>query len=112
MPVGIERLSAAQKRTLAAGLLALLSIACYWPAFHAGFIWDDDTSLIANPLIKSVSGLRQIWFSTRPYDYFPLTFTSFWVEWRLWGASPAGYHVINVLLHAGSAIVLWRVLLR
>src|ERR1051326_1763170 len=112
MPVGNERLSAGQKRIFAAGLLLLLTIVSYGPAFHAGFIWDDDTSLTANPLIKSVSGLRQIWFSTKPYDYFPLTFTSFWVEWRLWGMNPTGYHIINVLLHASSAVLLWRVLLR
>ncbi len=62
--------------------------------------------------MRSFAGLRDIWFSTRPYDYFPLTLTSFWLEWRLWGLNAVGYHATNVLLHATGALLLWRVLSR
>jgi tetratricopeptide (TPR) repeat protein len=84
----------------------------YLPVWHAGFIWDDDSFVVSNPLIHRAEGLRQFWFSTQPVDYFPLTSTMLWVEWRLWGANPLGYHVVNVLLHALSAVLLWRVLAR
>ncbi len=97
---------------LGAVLIALVTFIVYLPVLKAGYIWDDDTALTENPLIRSVAGLRDIWFSTKPYDYFPLTFTSFWLEWRLWGANPAGYHVVNVLLHIVGAILFWRVLAR
>ena len=93
-----------------AGLIALITFTAYLPVFHAGFIWDDDTLLTANALVKSSSGLYDIWFSTRPYDYFPLFYTSFWFEWRLWGMNPLGYHLVNLLLHAAGAVLLWRVL--
>jgi len=36
----------------------------------------------------------------------------FWVQWLAWGKSPAGYHAVNVLLHATSAVLVWRVLAR
>jgi protein O-mannosyl-transferase len=82
----------------------------YWPAVQAGFIWDDDDILTANPLISAPDGLRHIWSGVKFYDYWPLTLTSFWCEWRLWGLNATGYHVTNILLHAAAAILLWRAL--
>src|SRR5437867_13189795 len=95
----------------ALGLL-LLTMAVYLPALQAGFIWDDEAWVFGNRVIKAANGLWDIWFSTRLPDYFPLTSTSFWLEWRLWAMHATGYHATNVLLHALAAVLLWRVLLR
>ena len=93
----------------AAALLAM-ALLVYFPATQAGFIWDDDDMLTENPLMRG--GLGDIWFTTKFYDYYPLTLTSLWIEWRLWGMNPMGYHVTNILLHAVTSILFWRVLLR
>src|SRR5436190_23477376 len=53
-----------------AGIL-LLAVAAYWPAWHAGFVWDDDSMLTDNPAIKSSRGLYYIWCTTALPDYFP-----------------------------------------
>lgn len=93
-------------------LLVGAVIIAYQPVWHAGFIWDDDTFLVNNPLIKQANGLYQFWFTTKAPDYFPLTSTTLWLEWRLWGMNSLGYHAGNVLLHALSTVLIWRVLAR
>jgi len=71
-------------------LILLTTVLVYLPLRQAGFIWDDDTLLTDNPVVKASDGLRYIWLSTRLPDYFPLTLTSFWLEWRLWGMWAGG----------------------
>ena len=91
-------------------VLLVATCACYWPALNGEFQWDDGPLVKDNDLIKSLAGLRDIWFSTKPYDFFPLTYTTFWLEWPLWGDDPAGYHLVNLALHLAGAGLLWRLL--
>jgi tetratricopeptide (TPR) repeat protein len=91
--------------------LVLATILAYQPAWRAGFIWDDDDYVTANPLLTARDGLWRIWFSMdSPSQYFPLTYTVFRLEHALWGLNPAGYHWVNILLHAASALLVWRLL--
>ena len=84
----------------------------YSPAIEGDFVWDDDMHLTDNKQLDSVEGLKNIWLKPgATFQYFPLTFTSFWIEKRLWGDNPTGYHVVNLLLHISSALVLWRILI-
>ena len=106
-----ERLRAA-RRFLPAALILAAALLAYAPVFRAGFVWDDDKFLTENPLIRASDGLYRFWFTGAPPDYFPLTSSMLWFEWRLWGPNALGYHLVNVLLHAASAVLLWRVLLR
>jgi Flp pilus assembly protein TadD len=93
-----------------AGLLALVAVVAYWPIFSGGFLLDDDMLLTQSSLVHAADGLYRMWFTTEPLDYWPLTNSSFWLEWRLWGMAASGYHVTNLLLHLGSAVLLWAIL--
>ncbi len=80
---------------------------------HADFIWDDDFYVTRNAALHSWRGLEAIWFKPQiSSQYYPLVFTSFWMEYHLWGLKPLGYHLVNILLHAADAILLWVVLRR
>lgn len=94
---------------LAVGI-AVLTALVYWPAMHGGFLWDDDQFLTANPLVRAADGLWRMWLPTAEHDYYPVTWLSFWLEWRLWGMESTGYHVTNVLLHVLGALLVWQVL--
>ena len=89
-------------------LIAFVFIA-YAPVFHAGFVWDDESHLTQNPCIVGPLGLKEVWTSTRAV-YYPLVLTTFWVLHKFVGLNPLPYHILNVLMHAGSAVLLWRVL--
>ncbi|HOC58032.1 MAG TPA: tetratricopeptide repeat protein [Verrucomicrobiota bacterium] len=97
---------------LRAGLILVLTLLAYWPALTGEFLWDDDVLLTRNAFVQNLVGIKHIWLSGAQVDYLPLTLTSFWLEWRLWGPHPTGYHVTNVLLHALAAVLLWRLLVR
>lgn len=96
-------------------MVALLGLTCiaYAPAFSAGFIWDDPDYVVLNGTLRSFRGLADIWLN--PFaspQYYPLVFTTFWLEFHLWGLDPSGYHTVNILLQAANAVLLWTFLRR
>ncbi len=98
---------------LLALLVAAATILAYQPAWHGGFIWDDDSYITNNELLTAPDGLRRIWFSLdSPSQYFPLVYTMFRFEHSWWGLNPTGYHVVNILLHIANALLLWGLLAR
>src|SRR5580692_9497333 len=102
------------RQLLQLAALIAITFAAYFPTFGNGFIWDDDRYIEQNAQLRTVGGLERIWVEplTSEPQYYPLTHTTLWVEYHLWGLHAAGYHFDNVLLHAVSAILLWRILRR
>ena len=94
--------------------LGLLVVGGYFPAFFAGFVWDDE--IITEAVVQDWSGLWHIYFSPsdieREGHYWPLVYTTFWLEHKLWGYDPTGYHVVNILLHLVNTLLLWRLIAR
>ena len=95
-----------------AALIILLTVLAYLPALRAGFVFDDYPLILDNRMVKAHDGLHRFWFTTQAPDYYPLTWSLWWAEWRLWGPHPFGYHAVNVLLHAANALLIWMVLRR
>lgn len=87
-------------------LIAVATFLAYLPALRAGFIWDDDHYVTANLALRSLAGLRDIWFDPKATpQYYPLVHTTFWIEYQLHGLHPAGYHFVNIALHALTAVL-------
>src|SRR6516165_3447055 len=94
-------------------VLAAVTIFAYRPAWHGGFLWDDDAYIINNELLTTPDGWQRIWFSLdSPSQYFPFTYSTFRLEHALWGLNTTGYHWVNLLLHVGNALLVWAVLAR
>ena len=118
---GKEERPAGSARTGAAGATAWLPaifllaavIVVYLPALSGGFLWDDDSYVTGSRTIGTAEGFRAIWLEPgATTQYYPLVHTFFWVEEKLWGFRPFGYHLVNVLLHGLGALMLGFVLKR
>ena len=96
---------------LATVSLLVLTFVVYLPALQSGFVWDDHTHLLNNVVLQK-NGLARVWLTAESANYWPLTWTSYWLEHQLWGLHPTGYHVVNVLIHALSALLIWHILTR
>jgi Flp pilus assembly protein TadD len=101
------------------GWLPMLLIAgatfwAYGPCLNGEFVWDDDAWTVKlEGLFQSFSGLGTMWrHVTVLQQYYPLTGTTFWLDYQLWGFWTPAYHVENVLLHLLNALLFWRLLRR
>jgi len=91
-------------------ILAVVTMLAYQPAWHGGLLWDDDFN-IATPELRSLDGLRRIWFVPRTtLQYYPLLYSSSWLQERFWADSPTGYHLVNLLLHIGCVVLVLKIL--
>lgn len=95
------------------GMLILLALVviCYGYSTQFGYIWDDDTYVQANQNLDDLNGLSRMWthIGVTP-QYYPITFTSFWIEVQIFGRNPVVSHAINFLLHAASVVLLLKIL--
>ncbi|MGH7940304.1 MAG: tetratricopeptide repeat protein [Limisphaerales bacterium] len=91
------------------GALAIIALTflVYSPLIPGTFLMDDARlSGWDNPLVNGELTLRSLWFGTD----FTLTTFVWWLEHLAFGAHPAGYHVINIILQALGALLLWQLL--
>ncbi|MGN6368098.1 MAG: tetratricopeptide repeat protein [Phycisphaerae bacterium] len=102
--------------------IAFLAFLFYLPTLRGMYIWDDDQWLTDNPTMTAPDGLSKIWTDPQASpQYYPLVFTTFWIEHKLWGfgstgpdgvVRPVGYHFDNLLMHIGSALLIFGILRR
>lgn len=97
-------------------LIGLATLAVYSQTFGYGFIsFDDGTYVYQNPMVKAGFSAHSLaWAFTSFYasNWHPLTWISFMLDSELFGVDAGEQHAVNVLLHLGSAILLFLTLER
>ena len=110
----IGRLGSPSRQALALALALLVAVS-YLPALEAGFVWDD-LIFVEEAAVHDWSGLWNIWFSPADIEkeghYWPVVYSSFWLEHKLWGLAPLGYHAVNLALHLVNVLLAWLLLQR
>jgi tetratricopeptide (TPR) repeat protein len=100
------------KLIVASALLVAAVALVYAPVRHAEFFHLDDPIYVTeNPHVRgglTADGLRHAFLASHAALWMPLTFTSHMVDVEVFGLTPTGPHVVNVLLHALNAgLLLW-----
>lgn len=92
-----------------AAIAIFLTIAAYYPALQGDFFTDDFVYVEGNESLQVP--LSQFWklFVSRAntFEYLPIRDLSYWLDTKLFGNEPMGYHAHNLLLYALTCIAVW-----
>ena len=95
-------------------LILIISLPAFLPCLKNGFVWDDRQYLIENSAVQALSfkNVTRIFTSFTEGNYHPVTFLSYLLEFHFFKLNPAGYHLINLILHLfNSLLVFWLFML-
>jgi len=97
-----------------AAALVCSVVFAYWRVWSFGFVnFDDLEYVVYNPHIRDgLTGKGLLWALTTGYagNWHPLTWISLMADIQFFGLSPGPMHLLNVLLHLSSALLLFGLL--
>ncbi|OGW44889.1 MAG: hypothetical protein A2132_02675 [Nitrospirae bacterium RBG_16_43_11] len=103
------------------GVLAfflLLGFGIYFNSLHNEFQYDDYHHIVKNPYIQNTSNIPLFFTEPRTFSVFsgtarhyrPLIMSSYAINYYFGKLNPAGYHLVNLGFHAGSAFLVFLVI--
>ncbi len=98
--------------------VALIAIGIYANTMSAPFIYDDFGYIVHNDQIRDGDKLIRVFVLPYPADrpqlglYRPVTILSYALDASVGGLEPKTFHRTNVLLHAGTCVLVLLLLLR
>lgn len=98
-------------------LLFLLTVALFLPSCGNGFIaaYDDEIYLTLNQTVRqglTLGGVRWAFITLQGGNWHPVTWLSHMLDVTLFGLAPAGHHLVSLLVHGGSTLLLYRLLIQ
>jgi len=91
--------------------LFILSFASYWSIINNSFV-SDDQSIISMADTASLLDPRPLFNCMVPWFVRPVFMMTWWIQIRIFGTAPTPGHVINIMLHAANASLLFLLLKR
>jgi cytochrome c-type biogenesis protein CcmH/NrfG len=105
--------STASRRVLHVAATVFVIAAAYSGSLRGAFVSDDTVEVANKPMIRSLDAhhVREMFATFDGANYVPITVLSFAVNYRLTGPEPFGFHLGNLLLHTGCALLVYVLLL-
>ena len=85
-----------------------ITLATYAGAWYGDFQFDDFNSILENRHLER----WQTFIGHLDHMVRPVLYATFFSDRSLYGTNPTGYHVLNLLLHLGSGVLIYRILVR
>jgi hypothetical protein len=113
-PRDVLRLSRRRRATIFLSIIFLIGIGTYIHTVQYWFVATDSLTLIETNRIRTVTDFVQMFteplmhgsgFTEVALFYRPLSSLSYALEYPVWGVSPGGYHLTNVVLHATASVL-------
>jgi protein O-mannosyl-transferase len=103
-----------RRRLIGCLLLVLATLALYSPVTRAPFLnYDDSVYVTDNAQVRAgLTWSTVIWTLRTPaaLDWHPITWLSYALDFQLFGLNPSAFHIVNVLIHAINAVLLFLIL--
>lgn len=100
-------------------ITAAMAIAVYANSLYCGFVYDDSMQVVGNSWIKDSRHIQDIFsgsvwaFMGRSSDYYrPMMHLIYMLDYQLFGLKPWGFHLTNILFHAGSSVLVYLIVSR
>ena len=93
-------------------IVAVLAIGCYLNALGGDFVSDDRKDIVNNPILTDPHRLPELFTTPFLYGgkkrgfYRPITGLTYWVDHRIFGPNPFGFHLENLLWHTATALLI------
>ncbi len=107
--ITMQTANSTRRFILVSSVLALFTVALFWPAVKGNFLnYDDDVMVSENPCINGFSARNLSWafHHTTTGIWMPMTWVSYMLDNSLFGKTAAGYHVTNIALHTANTLLL------
>ena len=104
-------------------IILVVSFAVYFNALSDGFVYDDNFQVLKNQWMKDIRYIPEI-FSKSVWSfelrkelslsnyYRPIMHLIYTANYHLFGMRPWGFHLVNILFHAGVSVLVFLIALR
>ena len=98
-------------------LLAIVACIIYLPGLPGGFLFDDFWNILDNPAINTKDfSFESAWAAFQSGESGPLgrplPMLSFYLNYQFFGASPLGYKLVNIAIHALNSVLVFLIVQR
>jgi len=96
-------------RRLGLLVVAVAPLIVFRGALTNGFVWDDYFNFVVNRGYRGLGWTELSWMfnSAQLSHWIPITWVTLGADYLMWGMSPAGYHLTNLVFHSVNACIFY-----